>query len=78
MIKFTATTGEGTPLIGLGLSEENLRRLRAGQPIMLKLGDLLPGVQIEVLIFAGRDEYDLTERLASLIGPETTIRKDDA
>lgn len=78
MIKFTAATGEGSSLIGLGLTEENLRRLGAGQPIVVKLAELLPGVQIEVLIFAGRDEYDLTERLASFIGPDTTVRKDGA
>jgi hypothetical protein len=40
VIKFLARSApDGGPIIGLGLSDENLTRLRAGQPILVKLRD---------------------------------------
>lgn len=81
MIKFTlpmGTQGDVT-LVGLGLSDENLRRLRKGQPIVVRLAELLPDLrdQIDILIFAGRDEREMTAQLSSLIGPSTQVRVSD-
>lgn len=82
MIKFTLPMGtQGTAmLVGLGLSDENLRRLRQGQPIVVRLAELLPELepkQIDLLIFAGRDEREMTAQLSSLIGPSTQVRVSD-
>jgi hypothetical protein len=72
MIKFTMQAQDGTPIVGLGLTDENWRRLRLGQPIVVKLRELLDS-PIEILIIAGEDEYAMTEQLASLIGPNTRV-----
>ena len=77
MIKLVAGTDEGGYLVGLGLTDENLRRLRLGQPITVKLGEMLPQCDgVEIVIFAGRDELEMTQQLAGLIGPDTKIRVD--
>ena len=58
MIKATGRTGDGKPLLVLGLSGENATRLMADEPIRLNLADLgLP--PLEVVIVGGRTEADI-------------------
>jgi hypothetical protein len=58
-------------IVGLGLSDENIRRLQGDQPIRVHLGALgVPG-DIEVLVFAGKDEATMERDLSVLIGPGT-------
>lgn len=57
-------------LIILGLSDENLRRLKNGEPIKFKMKDLqIPkGVELSELdfyIFNGKDEQAMAEMLPS-------------
>ncbi len=33
MLKFCGCTDDGTPMIGIGLSEENIKRLKKGKPL---------------------------------------------
>jgi hypothetical protein len=55
MIKFLVNAKNGTQLVGLGLSEGNVKKLRAGQPILLHLDEL--GIEgIDVLIHYGETE----------------------
>ena len=71
MIKFTSKGKKGT-LIGIGLSYENLRRLKKGKPIyvdLTKLGE----EQGELLIFAGKNEDTMAKQLESFISPNTRI-----
>jgi hypothetical protein len=67
MIKFSGTNRKtGDPIVGLGLSYENLRRLKAGQPIRFNLSEMnLPPA--EVLIFAGKTEEGMKGHLAEYI-----------
>lgn len=58
MIKASGRTGDGTPLLIVGLSGENMTRLMAGEPITFHAGAMgLPGVQ--VVLIGGRTEADL-------------------
>lgn len=67
MIKFRGTnTKTGEPIIGLGLSYENLRRLKAGQPIHFNLSEM--GLDsAEVMIFAGKTEDGMKAHLAEYV-----------
>lgn len=70
MVKFTATS-EGKILIGLGLSHENLKRLKAGKPIKTTAPDR---DDIEIFIFAGDTEASLEATVKEFIGSNTKVR----
>lgn len=74
MIKFLAHAGDGH-LVGLGLSDENVRRLKLGQPIVVHLQGMVPGLDraLDVMIFTGADEAAMAATLSDLIGPDTKI-----
>lgn len=65
MIKALTPAGAPGPSVAiLGLSDENWRRLRAGQPIAVKLDDLEPGRTVDtVVLLAGATEEELYEDL---------------
>jgi len=72
VIRARGTTADGRPLILLGLSDENLRRLREGgdegwgEPIAFRLDSLGGGLPpASVIIMAGPDEETMRDRLAS-------------
>lgn len=50
------------PIAFIGLSDENLERLAAGNPIRIKADDLL-GLGIEVVIHNGPNEVEMTREL---------------
>ncbi len=61
MIKARGTAPDGGRMLVLGLSYENLGRLRAGQPIQF---DAKPyGYDGEIVIFAGKTEAAMADRL---------------
>lgn len=65
MIK--ALSNGDDPVLILGLSDENWRRLRAGRPIALKLDDLRPGARTgTVVLLGGPDEASLIEDLRAM------------
>ena len=66
MIKIATPAGNGKPpRVLLGLSEGNLERLRAHQPILLDVDQCaqLGLGQRELVIFWGTDEVAMTEQL---------------
>lgn len=72
MIRFRATAEDGSTVIGLGITDGNIDRLRQGRPIWVEGGSVgVPGVK--VVIYWGRDEYDATEQVSALLGPDTQI-----
>ena len=73
MIKFTATTADGRKLLGLGLSHENLERLKNNQTIRFK-GEPLGMRGVDILIFAGKTEASMSEELDPAITLKTIIR----
>ena len=60
----------------LGLSDENLKRLKENLPIKFNLQEL--GMDdIEVVIFNGKDEQVMQQMMKSASHPHKTIIKDD-
>lgn len=70
MITFSAEGEDGQQIIGVGLSHENLRRLKDNQPIA---NEQLPGIKL--LIFAGETEASIEEQLQEFIGPDTKVKR---
>lgn len=62
MIRFRAEPDGRAPIVFLGLSDANVTRLRAGQPIRIPADDAI-GVGVEVVIYHGATEEDLTREL---------------
>lgn len=63
-------------MIVLGLSAENIKRLKQNQPIKFNLQDLgLP--DFDVFIFTAKDEQTMYEMMKSTIHPIKTIIKSD-
>lgn len=63
-------------MIILGLSDENIKRLKKDQPIKFNLKELgLP--DFEVFIFTAKDEQAMYEMMKPSIDPLKTIIKDD-
>jgi hypothetical protein len=74
MIKFVAE-GTGRQMIGLGLSDGNLGKLRQGQPIHI-MGEEL-GIDYDLLIFWCKTEADMKRTLAEagLITEKTAVQE---
>jgi hypothetical protein len=58
MIQFSGSDNDGKRFIGIGLSAENVRRIREGDPAVV---DLTPHgfAGAEVVIFYGRTEQEM-------------------
>lgn len=71
MVKFTAAGPDG-PIIGLGISEGNVERLKAGQPILVDLKTM--GFQEgSIMIFYGESNAAMFQELKARVGPHTLI-----
>jgi hypothetical protein len=66
-------TGEAGRVVVLGLSHENLARLKAGKPIDID-GDELGLGATRIVIFAGETEQSMMAQVQELIGPGTKVR----
>lgn len=76
MIKAKGKGPDGRTNIVMGISEENVRRLKLGQPIYYDPAQLgfEHGEEIGgFVLFYGKDDAALTNTLQGLIGPETII-----
>lgn len=62
-------------MIVLGLSDQNLERLKQDQPIKFNLNELGLG-DYDVLIFNGKDEQAMFQMMKGAIDPIKTIIKD--
>jgi len=76
MIKFTAGGKGGRTLVGLGITEKNVERLKLGHPIHIMGIEM--GLPFDITIFYGKDEQTIAAdlRRAGLIDPEKTILHD--
>lgn len=73
MLKALSTAGpEGQRTLVLGLSDENWARLRAGQPIPVRLQDLDPALPpLTVVLMGGSTEAELFEDLRANVRVRT-------
>lgn len=76
MIKTLGSSGD-TLVVGLHITDENIKRLLAGMPIKVKLQEMGVPYDIDVYIHHGKDEDVLLKQLtdAGLIGPTTKVNK---
>lgn len=76
MIRASGRTGDGRPLLVLGLSSENWGRLLAGEPIAFDARPL--GVKCQVVIVGGRTEDAITADLERAgLAPPPELRQRD-
>lgn len=77
MLKFLADRGK-EKLIGFGLSEGNLHKLREGKPIAIDLLEMNLPWNAKILIFYGKTEKDMEKELRAhgLISNKTEIHID--
>lgn len=73
MVKFTASDDDG-PLIGLGLSKDNIRLLRQGKPIVVDLEKDLHLPPGRILLFYGDTEASITKALLPYISEDTIVQ----
>lgn len=73
MIKFSATDKDGKKLLGLGLVEGNLNRLKEGKPIKID-GETVGLDNLDILIFYGKTEESLAKQLAPFITAQTEVK----
>ena len=75
MIRWVATdkTNNGRVIIGLGITADNLQELQEGRPIFVA-GESVNLPRVDIIIHYGESEYELTEQVASVIGPQTEVR----
>lgn len=71
MIKFKFTRKDGKPAYGFGISADNVKRLKKGQPIVIDLTEM--GGEGEIMIFYGETTGDLIKTVQPYIGKETKI-----
>lgn len=66
MIKFTGDR-DGKTLVGLGISEGNVAKLKEGKPILVHLDEMIPGSNIDILIFYGETEQSMYQELKPML-----------
>lgn len=69
MLKFRAQKSDGTILLGFGLSEENIIRLKNDQSVFFSL-DIMGFEGTEVMIFYGETDEKMKEIVEVYIHPE--------
>jgi hypothetical protein len=67
--------GKDGPIVMLGLSAENIKRLKADQPISVPAGGDL-GLNKRVVIFYGESEAQMLNQMRPAIGPNTKAHVD--
>jgi hypothetical protein len=78
MIRARATSADGRPVIVLGLSDENVKRLTQGQPIRVTGESIGLSSVAAILVFHGGTEQGMEAMLREhgLIGKDTTIHRE--
>lgn len=75
MIKFKANEkGNKKVVIGLGITQENVNKLKQGMPILVR-GDSLE-IPCDILIFYGENEKECYLTVEEFIGKDTEFRYD--
>ena len=71
MLKAKLTGKDGKPGLILGITMENVKRLKEGQPIKVDLTEM--GLNADLMIFYATDEQGLIATIAPFIGKDTVI-----
>lgn len=76
MVKFAFKGQDDRENLGLGITAENVKRMKDGQPIRIDLAALGLSVNGTVMLFYGETEQSLYDSLKEFIGPETDVHID--
>lgn len=80
MIKVPGRTGDGRPLLVLGLSGENMTRLMAGEPMVVDTGQLGPAFahlpSMSLVLLGGRTEQAIIDDLNKEVNDELRRRQE--
>ena len=72
MIKFMAN-GQDKNILGLAITEENVKRLKEGQPIIINGQEV--GIDgLDILLMYGKDTRTIRHKLKDFIGEDTELR----
>lgn len=75
MIKFIADTEGGRKLVAFGLSQMNLVKIMAGEPVHVNMEEMgFPGMDFMVFGDIRKDDAQLAESLSDFIGPDTIVK----
>lgn len=74
MLKFTFSNNNKRT-IGIGLSQENVNRLKKGLPIHVHFSELNLPDNYELFLFYGKTEEIMKKQLENHIGPDTVVRE---
>jgi len=74
MLKFL-TMKDGKPLIGLGITEDNIRKLKEGMPIYISAADMLKDFNLDegIMVFYGKTDQKLADILKPFMRSDTTV-----
>lgn len=61
MVKFVITQKNGPKLVGLGITEENVKRLKEGKPILVKGEEI--EMEHDTVILYGKTEQDIAKEI---------------
>ena len=77
MIKAIMTKANGRTALLIGLSYGNLEKFKS-QPLdtFIDIDGAAMGLPIDVLLFSGQSEGDLSRFMADMIGPDTKVHID--
>jgi hypothetical protein len=76
MVKFTAKGDNGRTVLGFGVNEENVQRLKADEPIKVRLDDpkgINLGLPIDIMIFYGETQEALVEGCEPMFTDQTVF-----
>ena len=73
MVRFIATRDDGTVLIGLGITKENVERMKNGEPIYVTGDSIHLPFKADVLVTYGETLKDLQEMLSPFITKDTVV-----
>lgn len=78
--RFPGSDRHHEPIAFIGLSDENLTRLRVGMPVRVKPKDGVLDLGIELVIYHGATEEDMTRELedAGFMPPGSTDKAREA
>lgn len=74
MIKFTAKTDSGRKLVGFGLSQMNLVKIMAGEPVHVNMEEMgFPGLDFMIFGDIRKDDQELADSIKEFVNEDTVV-----
>jgi hypothetical protein len=76
VIRFTYRDKEDREHLCVGISAENVKRLKDGKPLCVNVAEMGLAVNGSIVVFYGDTEQTLYESIKEFIGPDTKVNID--